>query len=144
MAMNRLQFQKGLSLPDFLQQFGTEEQCAAALEPARWPDGFHGPQCGGTRHSVLKGGSRKTFQCSHCRHQTSLIAGTLFQGTRLPLTLWFLAIYLISQAKTGMSALALSRQLGVSYPTAWRIHHKLMQSMLELETNGSTEEAESS
>ncbi len=67
------------------------------------------------------------------RHQTSLIAGTLFQGTRLPLTLWFLAIYLISQAKTGMSALALSRQLGVSYPTAWRVHHKLMQSMLERE-----------
>jgi transposase-like protein len=122
-----------LSLPDFLQRFGTEEQCATALESARWPDGFHCPQCDGARHSVLKGGSRKTFQCSHCRHQTSLIAGTLFQGTRLPLTIWFLAIYLISQAKTGLSALALSRQLGVSYPTAWRIHHKLMQSMLERE-----------
>ena len=133
MAMNRVQFQKGLSLPDFLQRFGTEEQCAAALETARWPDGFHCPQCGGTQHSVLKSGSRKTFQCSYCRHQTSLIAGTLFQGTRLPLTTWFLALYLISQAKTGLSALALKRQLGVSYPTAWRIHHKLMQSMLERE-----------
>ncbi|MBU2738595.1 IS1595 family transposase [Acidithiobacillus concretivorus] len=133
MAMNRVQFQKGLSLPDFLRRFGTEEQCATALESARWPDGFHCPQCDGIRHSVLKCGSRKTFQCSYCRHQTSLIAGTLFQGTRLPLTIWFLAIYLISQAKTGLSALALSRQLGVSYPTAWRIHHKLMQSMLERE-----------
>ncbi|MBU2752503.1 transposase [Acidithiobacillus thiooxidans] len=70
MAMNRVQFQKGLSLPDFLQRFGTEEQCATALESARWSDGFHCPQCEGTRHSVLKGGSRKTFQCSHCRHQT--------------------------------------------------------------------------
>ncbi|MCR2831982.1 IS1595 family transposase [Acidithiobacillus ferrooxidans] len=133
MAMNRVQFQKGLSLPEFIQRFGTEEQCAAALETARWPDGFHCPQCDGTQHSVLKSGSRKTFQCSHCRHQTSLIAGTLFQGTRLPLTTWFLALYLISQAKTGLSALALKRQLGVSYPTAWRIHHKLMQSMLERE-----------
>ena len=133
MAMDRVQFQKGLSLPEFIQRFGTEEQCAAALETARWPDGFHCPQCDGTQHSVLKSGSRKTFQCSHCRHQTSLIAGTLFQGTRLPLTTWFLALYLISQAKTGLSALALKRQLGVSYPTAWRIHHKLMQSMLERE-----------
>ncbi|MBN6742488.1 IS1595 family transposase [Acidithiobacillus sp. MC6.1] len=133
MAMNRVQFQKGLSLPEFIQSFGTEEQCAAALETARWPDGFHCPQCDGTQHSVLKSGSRKTFQCSYCRRQTSLIAGTLFQGTRLPLTTWFLALYLISQAKTGLSALALKRQLGVSYPTAWRIHHKLMQSMLERE-----------
>ena len=113
MAMNRAQFQKGLPLPKFIQRFGTEGQCAAALETARWPGGFHCPQCDGTQHSVLKNGSRKTFQCSHCRHQTSLTAGILFQGTRLPLTTWFLALYL-----TGLSALALMRQLGVSYPTA--------------------------
>jgi hypothetical protein len=73
------------------------------------------------------------FQCQACRHQTSLIAGTVMQGTKLPLTVWFLAIYLISQAKTGLSALALMRQLGVSYPTAWLIHHKLMQAMAERE-----------
>ena len=88
------------------------------------------PQCNATQHSVLRNGSRKTF---HCRHQTSLIFGTLFQGIRLPLTLWFLAIYLITQSKTGLSALALKSHLGVSYPTAWRIQHKLMQSMLERE-----------
>jgi hypothetical protein len=73
------------------------------------------------------------FQCQACRHQTSLIAGTVMQGTKLTLTVWFLAIYLISQAKTGLSALALMRQLGVSYPTAWLIHHKLMQAMAERE-----------
>ena len=55
------------------------------------------------------------------------------QGTKLPLTTWFLAIYLISQAKTGLSALALKRHLGVSYPTAWLIHHKLMQAMADRE-----------
>ena len=63
--------------------------------------------------------------------QTSLIAGTVFQSTHLALTLWFLAIYLISEAKTGLSALALKRHLGVSYPTAWLIQHKLMQTMTE-------------
>ncbi|GEM_PF-1826363 len=82
---------------------------------------------------MLRNGARKVFQCSACRHQASLIAGTLFQGTKLPLTTWFLAIYLISQAKTGLSTLALKRHLGVSYPTAWLIRHKLMQAMAERE-----------
>ena len=95
MPMNRVQFQSGLSMPDFLQQSGTEIQCAAAVEEARWPVGFSCPLCGHATHTVLNAGSgsRKTFQCQACRHQTSLIAGTLFQGTHLPLTLWFLAIY---------------------------------------------------
>ena len=73
------------------------------------------------------------FQCSSCRYQTSLIAGTVFQSTKLPLRIWFLAIYLVSQAKTGLSALALKRQLGVSYPTAWLMQHKLMQAMADRE-----------
>ena len=132
-AMNRIQFQAGLSMPEFFQRYGSEEQCEAALEQARWPEGFRCPRCGGAAHCVLRGGSRKLFQCNACRHQSSLIAGTVFQATKLPLTVWFLAIYLISQAKTGLSALALKRQLGVSYPTAWLIHHKLMQAMAERE-----------
>jgi hypothetical protein len=74
---------------------------------------------------------QKTFQCQACRHQTSLTYGTLFQSTHLTLTLWFLAIYLISQGKTGLSSQALKRALGVSYPTAWRMHNKLMQAMSE-------------
>jgi hypothetical protein len=133
MAMNRIQFQPGLSMPEFFKLFGTEALCSAALEGARWPDGFRCPACGGAGHCVLRTGGNKVFQCNACRHQTSLIAGTVFQSTKLPLTTWFLAIYLISQAKTGMSALSLKRHLGVSYPTAWLIHHKLMQAMTERE-----------
>ena len=133
MPMNRVQFQPGLSMPEFLRQFGTEAQCEAALERARWPEGFRCPHCGQAAHYVLRVGARKSFQCSACRRQTSLIAGTLFQDTKLALTVWFLAIYLVSQAKTGLSALALKRYLGVSYPTAWLVHHKLMQAMVERE-----------
>ena len=133
MPMNRVQFQPGLSMPEFLRQFGTEAQCEAALEQARWPEGFRCPHCGQASHYVLRVGARKSFQCRACRRQTSLIAGTLFQDTKLALTVWFLAIYLISQAKTGLSALALKRYLGVSYPTAWLVHHKLMQAMVERE-----------
>lgn len=133
MAMNRIQFQPGMSLFELFRRFGTEAQCAAALEQARWPEGFRCPRCGGAAHCVLGVRARKTFQCNACHHQTSLIAGTVFEGTKLGLTVWFLAIYLISQAKTGLSALALKRDLGVSYPTAWLMHHKLMQAMVERE-----------
>jgi transposase-like protein len=133
MAMNRVQFQPGLSLPAFLRQFGTEEQCEAALERLRWPQGFRCPHCGDIRHCVLRVGARKVFQCGACHKQTSLIAGTVFQGSKLALTVWYLAIYCVSQAKTGLSALALKRLVGVSYPTAWLIHHKLMQAMVERE-----------
>jgi hypothetical protein len=131
MAMNRIQFQQGLSLPAFQSQFGTEEQCADALEASRWPEGFRCPECDSANYYLLKGGKHKTFQCKCCRLQTSLIAGTLFQSTHLALSIWFLAIYLVSQAKTGLSALDLKRQLGVSYPTAWLIQQKLMQAMVE-------------
>lgn len=133
MSINRIQFQTGMSMPEFLKQFGTEAQCEVALEQSRWPQGFVCPCCGETGCSVFIVGSHKMFQCRTCRHQTSLTAGTLFQSTKLPLTTWFLAIYLISQAKTGLSALALKRYLGVRYPTAWLIQHKLMEAMFERE-----------
>jgi transposase-like protein len=135
MAMNRIQFQPGMSLFEFFQQRGTEAQCEAALEEARWPEGFRCPRCGDAAHCVLRVKGRKTFQCNRCRHQTSIIAGTLFEGTKLALTIWFLAMYFISQAKTGLSTLALKRAVGVSYPTAWLMHHKLMQAMLEREAS---------
>jgi hypothetical protein len=135
MQMNRIQFQKGLSLSKFLEQFGTESQCEAALERTRWPDGFRCPCCDCADYYPLHVGIHPAYQCCNCRLQTSLIAGTLFQSTHLPLTVWFLAIYLISEAKTGISSLALKRQLGVSYPTAWLIQHKLMQAMKERDSD---------
>ena len=118
-----------MSLPAFLRCFGTETACSAAVERARWPEGFHCPRCNGGGHCVIGGLTRRRFQCNACHHQVSTTAGTLFASTKLPLTTWFLAIYLISQAKTGLSALDLKRQIGVSYPTAWLIHHKIMTAM---------------
>ena len=95
MAMNRIQFQPGLSLPAFLNLSGTEAQCEAALELERWPQGF---RCGQAGHCVIRTRARKTYQCQQCRKQTSVIADTLFQATHLALTVWFLAIYLVSLA----------------------------------------------
>ena len=129
MANQHIQFQPGMSIPEFLRSFGTEAQCAEAVKQARWPDGFCCPRCAVGEHYVVGHGARKLFQCNGCRHQTSLTAGSLMEHTKLPLTTWFLAIYLISQAKTGLSALALKRQLGVSYPTAWLLHQRINRAM---------------
>jgi transposase-like protein len=129
MPMNRVQFQPGLSMPEFLQQFGTEAQCEAALQAARWSHGFVCPQCAGAaRTSFVRGGLRY-WQCGGCGHQCSLSSGTVFEATKLPLTRWFLAMQLLTQSKNNVSALELRRQLGVSYRTAWLIKHKIMEGM---------------
>ena len=110
MAMNRVQFQRGLSIPEFLQQFGTEAQCEAALQAARWPHGFVCPKCGGAaRTSFVRAGLRY-WQCGRCAHQCSLLSGTLFEATKLLLTRWFLAMQMLTQAKNNVSALELMRQ----------------------------------
>lgn len=133
MSINKIQFQRGLSLPDFFDQFGTEAQCEQALLQARWPDGFVCPHCGSTAHSLFQRDGGRWWQCSDCRKQTSLTASTIFDSTRLPLRLWFLAIYHLTQPKNNVSALELKRLLGVSYKAAWRLKHKLMQVMDERE-----------
>ncbi len=135
MARNLIQFQSGLSLPEFMQQYSSPQQCEAALEASRWPQGFVCPHCQDTRHSTYVRSGRRLFQCYRCRRQTSLTAGTIFDSSKLPLTVWFLALYLLTQSKTNVAALELSRHLGVSYNTAWLIKHKLLQVMQERESN---------
>jgi transposase-like protein len=129
MAKNMVQFQKGLSLRAFLSSYGTEEQCRRELFKLRWPGGFQCPTCGYGNGCEIR--RRRVHQCHRCHHQTSLTAGTVFHSSKLPLTVWFLAAFLLTQNKNGVSAMELGRQLGVSYNAAWRIKHKLMQAMLE-------------
>jgi len=133
MSMNRIQFQPGMSLSQFLELYGTEEQCVAALERARWPDGFRCPRCGEQKHGLVYGRRHRRFQCRSCRHQTTVTAGTIMEATKLPLTKWFQAFYLVGDAKTGISSLSLMRKLGVNYRTAWLLHNKIMQAMSERE-----------
>lgn len=111
MPMNQIQFQRGVSESE---RKGTETQCAAALVALRWPQGFRCPRCASAKHYVVDHGTRKLFQCRGCRHQTSLTAGTLMDSAKLQLRTWFLTIFLISQAKTWLLALALNGQLGKS------------------------------
>jgi len=129
MSKYAVQFQKGMSLQQFLSAFGTEAQCRETLFQMRWPDGFRCPSCGHHSHCQLQ--SRPLIQCHRCHHQTSLTAGTVMAHTKLPLTTWFLAMYLLTQSKNGISAMELRRHLGVRYPTAWLLKQKLMQTMRE-------------
>lgn len=131
MSINKVQFQRGMSLLEFMELYGSEEQCIQALFEQRWPGGFRCPRCAGESYCRVRTAGRPLFQCRACRFQASLTAGTRMQDSKLPLRKWFLAIYLISQAKTGMSSLALKRQLGVDYRTAWLLHHKLLLAMAE-------------
>jgi ribosomal protein L37AE/L43A len=132
MSKNRVQFQKGMSLGSFMAQYGTEEQCERAVFAWRWPRGFVCPSCAHPKGYPL---SRGLLQCAACRHQSSLTSNTIFADTKLPLRVWFLAMFLLTQAKNGLSALELSRQLGLSYNSTWLMKHKLMQVMKERESS---------
>ena len=133
MAINQVQFQKGLSMVEFVERYGTEAQCHAALAASRWPQGFRCPACSDPRHSTFIREDRRYWQCHRCRYQTTVTAGTIFAATKLPLSRWFLAMHLLTQAKNNVSALELKRHLGVRYKSAWLIKHKLLQVMVERE-----------
>jgi transposase-like protein len=117
------------NLIEFADWFATNEACYEYLEAIRWPDGFRCPQCGTARFWPVRNSSLK--ECSACHHQTSVIAGTIFEGTRKPLRLWFFAMWLVTSEKNGISASGLQRELGFSrYETAWTWLHKLRRAMV--------------
>jgi ISXO2-like transposase domain/Transposase zinc-ribbon domain len=129
MAMNRVQFQRGLSMSEFMDQYGSEEQCEDAVYASRWPQGYACPRCSSAEASTFRREGRLYLQCSTCRYQCSLISGTIFEASKLPLRRWFLAMHLLTQSKNNVSALELMRHLGVSYKSAWLMKHKLMEVM---------------
>jgi transposase-like protein len=118
------------SLLEFQQRFGDEAACAQYLATARWPDGFVCPGCGGGRAWRLAT-KEWTFECADCGRQTSVTVGTIMHHSKLPLTAWFWAAYLMATHSNGISALQLQRQLAFgSYKTAWLLCAKLRRSML--------------
>ena len=118
---------RGLSEAQFREAYGTEERCRAAVEKLRWPKGFVCPLCGGTEGEWLT--TRPKIQCRACRHQTSLTAGTIFHATKLPLTAWFLAMWLVATARNGISSVELGRRLGIKQTNAWAPKQKIMAVM---------------
>jgi transposase-like protein len=116
------------TLLELESRFATDEACCEYLRVLRWPQGFVCPRCGGSKSWKMV---RNLLLCSACRRQTSVTAGTVFQDTRLPLVLWFRAMWHVTNEKNGVSALSLQRALGLgSYKTAWLLLHKLRRAMV--------------
>src|SRR5918912_3713689 len=118
---------RGLSEAAFRERFGTEAACREALLAMRWREGLTCPACGHRGFCQLR--TRKLFQCNRCKKQVRLTAGTVFQDSKLPLTVWFAAVYHLTQSKGGISSIGLGRRLGVKQGTAWLMKHKLMRAM---------------
>ena len=129
MPRNRVQHQKGLSDDAFERLYPDEEACRRAWFAWRWPEDFKCPRCAAAEYCEIR--DRQLLQCRCCRYQSSLIAGTVLQGTKLPMRVWFRAMHLLAQGKKGLSNIELGRRLGVSTNAAWRVQHKLMQAMIE-------------
>jgi transposase-like protein/ribosomal protein L37AE/L43A len=126
---------------EFQARFPDEQACRGYLFESRWPEGFRCPRCGSEVATSLP--RRLLWQCSACRYQVSLTAGTVLHRTRIPLHVWFWSAYLVTTATPGISALQLQRQLGLTrYETAWAMLHKLRRAMVNPERQPLTREAE--
>lgn len=116
------------TLLELERRFSTVDACREYLFRARWPDGFACPRCQGRNAWPM---SRGLWLCAACRFQVSVTAGTIFQDSRLPLVLWFRAMWYVTSQKNGASASTIQRILGLgSYQTAWAWLHKLRRVMV--------------
>jgi transposase-like protein len=116
------------TLLELERRFRCEDACAEYLAALRWPGGWVCPRCAGTDAWSVR---RNRWLCGDCRYEMSVTAGTVFQDSHLPLTIWFRAMWQITSQKNGISALGLQRVLGLgSYKTAWAMLHKLRRAMV--------------
>src|ERR1039458_1908249 len=142
-----------MNLIDVAKQFGTPEACNDFLESMRWPDGPECPRCNGKQASkYVKQASTRTrkhpktgkletkpvparilYVCRQCKKQFSVTEGTIFNDTHLPLEKWYTAVALMVNAKKGVSAMQIKRDLGTAYKTAWYLSHRIRQAMSLLE-----------
>jgi transposase-like protein len=115
------------TLQELERRFSNEAGCRDYLAALRWPEGFFCPVCG-SRGLAIR---RELWRCVNCGLETSVRAGTIFQDSKLPLTVWFRAMWHLTSQKNGVSALGLQRVLGLgSYKTAWTLLHKLRRAMV--------------
>ena len=122
-----------ITLTAFKSLFDTDEKCRAYLEKIVWDNAPHCPHCGSTRAYRITGKSARSglYECAErlCAKQFTVTVGTVFEDSHLPLTKWFLAIYLISETSKGMSANLLKDLVGTTYKTAWYLGHRIRRMM---------------
>lgn len=110
------------------KHFNNEQSCREYLYQIRWPEGFICPRCGHQKYWPKQDG---LYRCAECKYHLSVTAGTIFQDSRIPLSVWFRAIWQVVSQKHGISGLGLQRVLGFSrYETAWNMLHRLRRAMV--------------
>lgn len=119
------------SILEFQKHFNTDEKCRIALAQERWGDTPACPFCASTKVKAIKDGKR--FQCNEkvCRKQFSVTVGTVLENTKIPLTKWFLAMYILSNHSKGISSLQLASWLDVTQKTAWFLNHRIREMLTE-------------
>jgi transposase-like protein len=116
-----------MELIKIMNKLNTQSKCIAYLEKNRWPVTPICPYCNSTKSSRKTQEFRHT--CHNCKRSYSVLVGTLFDSTKLPITKWFFAIHLITNAKKGISSLQLARDLHVNKNTAWFLQKRIRQAM---------------
>jgi transposase-like protein len=119
-----------MNLVELIKDFADESKCRAYIEKLRWPNGVECPRCESEKvYRIVK---RDQLLCSSCEYQFSVTVDSIFHDTHLPLWKWFLATYLLTESRKGMSANQMKRMLNVSYKTAWYLCHRIRAAMLEV------------
>jgi len=119
------------NLVDLFERFGSEDKCRLYLEKLRWPQGVTCVRCESKKISRIK--KRNQYHCDACNHIFSVKAGTIFHDSHLSLVKWFMAIFIISEAKKGISALQLKRTIQVTYKTAWYMCHRIREAVKDVD-----------
>jgi len=124
-----------MTLLDLTHMFSSDEQCRELLKRLRWPEGVRCPRC--QADAIKLATAKELFFCQTCIYQFSVLAGTIFNDSHLPLPIWFMAVLLLCEAKKGMSAHQLKRTIwGLhkgSYKTAWYLCHRIRAAMKQVE-----------
>jgi transposase-like protein len=124
------------------RHFSDESAAYQLLERARWPDGPVCPHCGSVNHAYFltpqaetrktRAGNptyRRVWKCGACRKQFSVLIGTIFAESHIPLSKWLLALHLFRTSERRVSATALQRTLGIAYRSAWSMAHRIREAM---------------
>jgi len=118
-----------MTLMDIIQKCSTEKACRKHLAKVRFPKGVPCVKCGAEPKRVSRIRTRDLYQCLECGYQFSPMVGTIFTDSHIPLTKWFLAIYLMCESKKGISASQIGRTIGVTYKTAWYLCQRIRAAM---------------
>ena len=127
--MNKKSTKYDMNIMKLIERYHSDDSCRQALVELRWPNGIACPRCGSL--DIRNSYTREQYDCGSCGYQFSVTSGTIFHDSHLPLTKWFMAVYLMVEARKGVSANQIKRTINVSYKTAWYLCHRIRNAMTE-------------